>query len=139
MAWLMSLADSFGSWLKMTNYLQVILSLNACSLQSHEIWIKENASVFNVVFLCRAHCGTKSSSLQSPTSALVLMCFSASEPPHRRPMDFYFLFSFMNDGALLQHTVTHGYREVLCRLHMAGGTLKPHPASLTLAKAPHGH
>lgn len=59
----------------------------------------------------------------------------------QRRMDFHFLFYSRNDGALLvlQPTVTHGYREVLCRLHTPRGTLKPHPASLTLTKSPNGH
>lgn len=49
-------------------------------------------------------------------------------------------YQWQNDRALLvlKHTVTHDFREVLCQLHMLRGTLKPHPVSVTLIKAPNG-
>lgn len=71
----------------------------------------------------------------SESSPLLSAGLRISCGKHRRHLqratEFHFLFYFMNDRALLvlQHTVTHHYREVLCRFHMPTGTLKSHPAS----------
>lgn len=58
-----------------------------------------------------------------------------------RGMENHCLLYFMNDSTLLVllHMVTHDYREVLGRLHMPTGTVKPHSESLTLTKAPNSH
>lgn len=61
----------------------------------------------------------------------------------QRPMEWknHGLLYFMNDSTLLVllHTVTHDHREVLGRLHMPTGTVKPHLESPTLTKAPNSH
>lgn len=114
-----------------------LFHIRSCSLSQGDIF--EFNFDFNVFQL---------STSQRQRFWILLLCLQDWAFPQRntegnlqRLMEFHFLFYSMNDRALLvlQHTVTHDYREVLCRLHSPRGTLKPHPASLTLTKAPKGH